>query len=481
MPMTRRQFLKRTGLATAGTVVAPSLFRNPLLQQALAATDNYLVVFYLDGGNDGLNTITPYDNGGGFLRDHYMAARSAGVGGIRLESNQLLVPENPAPPMLDPNTGAQLGFHPGLQGIKNLYDLGKVAVVQGCGYPEPNLSHDQAATKWETGDPLGVLDGTGWLGRFLANDYSGDQIPAVNIRNNVAGEFAQSTTGVLALSRVTDFSFPHGFGLAQGERDRFAAAFAALHDEAALSPVLARAYTGSTGGRIQQATVAYPLLQNEYVSARPAFNQAYTDLNSNPARSLREIAKVIHGTANDLHPGVVTARFFQARHGGFDTHSSQLGAVVNNGQGALFQEVAEAIELFYADLADMQAGLENKVAILVWSEFSRRIRQNDSGTDHGTQGPLLLIGGRVNGGVYGNHPDIDPAPGVLDDDGNTRYSQDPGNGFRSTDMRDVYGSVMKHWLGIADPGLLLPVDTPAPGEESLYWTQPDFDLPLFGP
>jgi uncharacterized protein (DUF1501 family) len=481
MAITRRQFLKRTGLATAGTVASTSLFRNPLLQHALAATDNYLVVFYLDGGNDGLNTIVPYDNGSGSLRSHYMAARNTGVGGLRLEPAQILVPENPAPPMLDPNTGAQLGFHPGLQGIKNLYDLGKVAVIQGCGYPEPNLSHDEAATKWETGDPFGVMDGTGWVGRFLADTFLGDEIPGVNIRNNVAGEFIQAITGVLALSRVTDFAFPYGQGIPQAEQDLFAEAFLAVHQEAQLSSILARDYTGSTGGRIQQATVSYPLLSADYIAARPTFNQAYTNLASGPATSLREIAKVIHGTANNLYPGVVTARHFWARHGGFDTHSDQLANNVNNGQGGLFSDVANAIELFYSDIDDMQAGLADKVTILIWSEFSRRIRQNDSGTDHGSQGPVLLIGGKVNGGVYGNHPNIDPAPGVLDGDGNTRYSQDAGDPSRSTDMRDVYGTVMKHWLGIVDPSPLLPLDNPDPGDEDLYWTVPDFDMPLFVP
>jgi uncharacterized protein (DUF1501 family) len=479
MAITRRQFLRRTGLATAGAVLAPSLFDNPLLRHALAATDRYLVVFFLDGGNDGLNTIVPADNGfvgSGGLRDSYEVARLPGATGLRLGSDQVLVPDGSAPPMIDANTGSQIGFHPGLAGLMGMYDEGKVAVIQGCGYPRPNLSHDQSGRKWETGDPFGVLGENGWLGRYLGVSYLGNEIPGVNIRDNVAGEFRQGTTGVLALRRVTDFSFPYGGQTNQAERDRLDAAFAAVHDEAAAASLESVRYLGATGAVAQKATLAYPFLNTEYVAARPEFDAAYTGLNTQTARNLREIAKVIYGVATDAHPGVVTARYFQTRRGGFDTHSNQGGAAANGQQFGLFQEISQAVELFFQDLDGMQAGLGDRVTVLVWSEFSRRVRQNDSGTDHGSQGPMLLIGGGVNGGFYGNHPNIDPL--ALNNDGNTVYSQNPGDGFRSTDMRDVYGAVLKQWLGVADPSAFLPLDG---GDPNAEWTSPDFDLPLFHP
>src|ERR1043166_5665268 len=130
MAITRRQFIKRTGAATAGTLLGPSIFNNRFLQKALADTigDRYFVVVYLDGGNDGLNTGTPYDNGGGNLRAAYDVARTS----------LNLTPTNLQNTLIgtDPNTGAQLAMHPGLIGLKHLYDLGKVAIVQGCGYPQ---------------------------------------------------------------------------------------------------------------------------------------------------------------------------------------------------------------------------------------------------------------------------------------------------------------------------------------------------------
>jgi len=113
----------------------------------------------------------------------------------------------------------------------------------------------------------------------------------------------------------------------------------------------------------------------------------------------------------------------------------------------------------------------------VWSEFSRRIPQNDNGTDHGSQGPMFVIGGGVNGGVYGNHPNI--ADTALDDEGNTPYSQvnptQADQPTRSTDIRDVYGTILKHWVGLSQSTVLsfLPPDG---GSAASNWTSPNFDL-----
>ena len=123
------------------------------------------------------------------------------------------------------------------------------------------------------------------------------------------------------------------------------------------------------------------------------------------------------------------------------------------------------------DLTDM--GAADKVVVLVWSEFSRRVNQNDNGTDHGSQGPMFVVGGLVNGGVYGNHPNINQA--AQDDDGNTVYSQAAGS-FRSTDFRDVYGTILKHWLCMSPTDIssyVLPLDS---GPAGTYWTSANFDM-----
>jgi uncharacterized protein (DUF1501 family) len=113
----------------------------------------------------------------------------------------------------------------------------------------------------------------------------------------------------------------------------------------------------------------------------------------------------------------------------------------------------------------------------VWSEFSRRIGQNDNGTDHGSQGPMFIIGGGVSGGVYGHHANIDDS--ALDDEGNTVYTQDANN-FRSTDFRDVYGTILKHWVNLSQSTVqgLLPLDNTANAlsDPAHYWRTANFDL-----
>ncbi len=215
---------------------------------------------------------------------------------------------------------------------------------------------------------------------------------------------------------------------------------------------------------------SYPALHDLYEADRATFDAAYDGLGTSLAGDLREIAKVIHGVS--IGQPNVAARFFQAVNGGYDTHSDQ-GAGAPDGQHTrLHHEVGDAIELFYQDCADM--GVADKVCIMVWSEFSRRVEQNDNGTDHGSQGPVFVIGGSVNGGVYGSHPDIREAS--LNDDGNTRYSQAAGDPFRSTDLRDVYGTILTKWLNMPEAQVLssiLPVDGGNPDDE---WTSPNFDV-----
>jgi uncharacterized protein (DUF1501 family) len=487
MAITRRQFLSRTGLATAGVLLGPGLLDYRWLQRAAAATigDRYFVTLFLDGGNDGLNTIVPVSGGSAGLRASYEQWRHAPstAGGIRIVN-----PLVPAVAMTDPNTGTQLGFHPGLVGLRDMYEAHRVAVIQGCGYPEYNLSHDVSRSIWRHGAPLST-PATGWLGRYLAAaGYVGNDIPAVCIGGEVAGELNQSATSVLAFDRLRDFGFPYDDAYDPDDRAFKDAVFAALASAASLNGHPVMQYLGSTATATQLATTAYPPLHHDYVTDRPSWNALYSSdpngLNTSTARNLREIAKVIYGVARGV-PNV-SARVFQLENGGYDTHSDQGTDHPNDSQYLLHREVGDAIKLFFDDLRDMSAGapagsgLENlasKVVVMIWTEFSRRIEQNDNGTDHGSQGPMFVIGDAVVGGVYGEHPNI--AAAALDDDGNTQYKQDHSNGARSTDFRDVYGTLFKHWLGLTNAGTLaalLPNDTTLGYSGPDYWTAPNFDL-----
>ncbi len=466
MAITRRQFLKRTGAVAAGSLLGPSLFGNPVVRRAFADTigDRYLVVVFLDGGNDGLNTVAPATNGGGDLRLAYDAARRTGNSGINISPSEL------AGTLIgnDPNTGAQLALHPGLVGLKQLYDLGKVAVVQGCGYPEYNTSHEQSRFIWQTADPLRLGVPSGWVGRYLAANYGGIDIPAVTISDSIAPDFRQGATSVLAMRRVREFGFPYDdFYNVGTDNDLKRAAFQDLYAAAAGSAQSSVKYLGDSGAATLIGSESYPSLHDLYEGARGVtWNPQYDAIGQSVARDLREVAKIMYGVSQGV-PNV-NARFFQVTNQGYDTHASQGGGESDGQHYALHRELGDSLKVFYDDCADM--GIAHKVCVVVWSEFSRRVPQNGSGTDHGSQGPMFVIGGAVNGGVYGNHPNI----GALDANGNTEYRQGVA-AFRSTDFRDVYGTILKHWLNMppASVSTVLPSDA---GDPNFYWTVPNFDL-----
>ncbi len=475
MTLTRRQFLQRSGMAAAGSILVPDLFGSVLVRQALASTigDRYLVVINLDGGNDGLNTVVPVDDGGGSLRNDYDAARA----NINLTPSQLAGTLIGA----DPNTGAQLALHPafagsggGMGGFKALWDLGKLAVIQGCGYPSYSLSHDSSRIVWQTANPLasGSSAGTGWVGDFLADPsqmYGGADIPGVNIGDAVVGEFKQNATSVLALRHLHDFDFPYD-AISAADVAAKRAAFAALFQQAAQTAEPAFSYIGNSGVATLLSTESYPPLHGLYESDR-ATESGWYDGGYRIASDLREVAKIIYGVATNQ--ANVAARFFQITKGGYDTHSNQGGAT--GLQHDLHKAVGDAVRVFYEDLATMPGNVADKTCVMIWSEFSRRVQQNENGTDHGSQGPMFIVGGAVNGGVYGNHPNI--AAAARDAQGNTVYTQD-ANPFRSTDFRDVYGTLLKHWLGMPEATIAANVLPPDAGDPAYHWTAANFDLPF---
>ena len=507
MAITRRQLLK-TGVAS-GALLGASVFSHPLVRRAWAATSNrYFIVLFLDGGNDGLNTVTPIDDGAGSLRADYEAARF----GLRL-----LPPSsgsdtaNLLPIGLDPNTGAQLGFHPGLSGrsatvtqpgdagfggLKALYDAGMVAVIQGCGYPDYTLSHDESRIVWQTANPQdrAALLNTGWVGRHLATSFTGADVPAIAIADTVSPELRQFTTSVLAIERLADFDFPRDQQYPSDDAAKDAA-FLALHALASAG-TQPRRLIGASGTATYDGTVSLPNAHAVYQADRSSWSLGYDDgggsgaINRRLARDFREVAKVIYAQEKTPALSGVAARYFRLRLGGFDTHAEQGANQPGGWHFDLQAEVGASLKHFFDDLADMDPVLPERVAVLVWSEFGRRVAQNGSGTDHGSQGPMLVVGGKVNGGIYGQHPNI--ASADWNADGNTRYRQsgdaDPyALAFRSIDFRDVYGTVLTRWLGMSDAAaqLVVPLDT---GPATEWWTVPNFDLrrsvgdvPLFRP
>ena len=467
MKVSRRTFLQG---ATAGALLGPSLFNHALVRRSLANTigNKYLVVLFLDGGNDGISTIVPIDDGGATLRQAYDDHRNTGPGGCRIPSGNLL------PIGADPNTGANLGLHPSLQGIHDLHaQKSAVAFLQGCGYPDYSLSHDEARSIWENANPTGAATSGGWVGRHLADCYGPTDVPAVAVDWSLPGDFRNTGTSVLTIKRLEWFGFPYDWYDGSDYAAK-RAAFDALHAEAGASAMEDFAYIGNSGASTLISSEAYPQLHDLYETDRPSWNAQYSALDSSLARDFREVAKMIYGVDQGVPD--VNARYFQCRNGGYDTHSGQGDDDPNGRLSSLHAEVGGALKVFYEDLEDM--GVIDDTTILVWSEFSRRIQQNGNGTDHGSQGPMLLVGGNVKGGIYGNHPNINA--GALNGDGNTPYSQAALDPFRSTDFRDVYGSILKQWAGMShgDVLTLMPLDV---GPADDYWTVENFDMDLFLP
>lgn len=468
MAITRRQFIQRTGLATAGALLGPSLFENVFVREAMANTigNRYLIVLYLDGGNDGLNTVTPYASGA--LRSAYDGYRRTNGGGINLSQGSLAGTTIGT----DAATGTQLALHPGFAGLKQLYGLGKVAVVQGCGYPNYSLSHDEAKTIWRTANPLGLgaYAGTGWVGRHMAipGQYTGSDVPGVCISGEVAPEFRQTATSVLAINRLEDFGFPYDDFGDNSEQNRKRSAFQALYNEAAGEAQPIRSYLGDSGNATLLSSESYPQAHDLWETDRSqAIKDSYDNVDRSTARDLREISKCIYAAEQGL-PNV-NSHFFHLSNGGYDTHSDQGGADPDGQHYGLHKEVGDSLKVFYDDLVDM--GVASRVCIVTWSEFARRIPQNDNGTDHGSQGPMFVIGGSVVGGVYGRHPDIFN----LDNDENTVYKQSAVT-HRSTDFRDVYGTVLKHFVNMTQADILANVLAVDGGNPANFWTTANFDL-----
>ena len=381
--------------------------------------NRYLVVLFLDGGNDGLNTVVPY--GSGALRDRLQRLPRTGGGGINLTQARARRHRHRQRPAAPARSSRSIpGFD---RPASSSTTSARSRSIQGCGYPDYSLSHEESRGIWQTGNPTGTrrYGGTGWVGRHLAGELRrqptcpASASPATSRREfrQTAHERARDRP-----PRATSASPTTTSATATSSRAS-ATAFQRSTPQAAGEAQPIRSYVGDTGGATLLSSESYPARARR--STRPTGRQRRTTPTTTStaarratcARSRRSSTRVEHAALPN-----VNAHFFQLSNGGYDTHSDQ-GAGEPDGQHYdLHREVGDSLKVFYDDLVDM--GVASRVCIVVWSEFSRRIPQNDNGTDHGSQGPMFVIGGAVNGGVYGNHPNITQ---TLDDDENTVYSQ----------------------------------------------------------
>jgi uncharacterized protein (DUF1501 family) len=396
--LSRRQFL-RTGFFGLGFGAAlPGIFGQA--SAALAAQtfhggaephpERILVVVELSGGNDGLDTLIPYGD------DAYHRARPT----LRHTDRSLLRVDD------------YLAVHPSLGGLKRILDDGLVAVVQGCGYPNPNRSHFSSMEYWHTAVP-NQAEARGWIGRLA--DGFWPEAPASTLVNVAK---TQSLAVQSQHHAPVVFSDPEQFVRAGDAKQ--AASYAKL-----IEPTGTGNATLDFLASISRDANATSLAVRETIrDYRSPVSYGSTPL----AADLRKVAALIGA-------GFPT-RVYYTSLGGFDTHASQA-----SGRFYLLTGVGEALRAFHDDLRRL--GRQQDVAVMMFSEFGRRVEENASlGTDHGTAGPMFVMGAAVKPGFYGKHPSLTD----LDESGDLEMT---------TDFRRVYATMVEEWLGYRDVVTLL--------------------------
>ena len=424
MRLTRRRFLEG---ATASALLAGTHVLGFASRASAAggADSPILVLVNLAGGNDLLGTVIPLDDVGAPQRSRYQSLRPdlvvplADLAGLSIDA--------------DPLRGTGLALHPTLTGLHQLYGEGRVALVLGAGLAGNSLSHFEAEKAWFFGRPDVLTEPIGWIGRQL--DLAADGLPhAVSFQSEVNPSLQAAFADALGVSSIERFELPDDplwewrDGLERG---------------AALRAILAEP-RGGIGETIARSGRLL-LEQADFFGSVEAlgWGSQLEGESFGLGRDLREIASIVrHDLAN---PGAPSGfGFYHARMGGFDTHSRQGAIDPSSGQPKLLSDLSRCLLGFQRDLEAI--GASGRVVTLVYSEFGRRVAQNasgaEAGTDHGAGGLLLLLGDRVVGGVHGAMPRLDD----LDATGNLKVS---------TDFRTVYAAVIDDLLG-GDHSAVLP-------------------------
>lgn len=398
----RREFLLRAlRLSAAGLIVPESLRSGALLhpsaswasarspQRDGAPFDGRVVVWVnLSGGNDGLNTVVPYQD------PAYYQVRPT-----------LALPRNEVVPI-----SRSTALHPALRPLQPLYEAGKLAAVQGVGYPDMDLSHFRGTDIWMSGSAADSYLSTGWLARFIEASFPSfpETLPPSPFGLQQSFSHRLPLTGARGLAGVI-VDDPSWF------RDLIGLTYPGAFDDA-----LPDTYGGdelSYLRRLDRQTA-------EYAEAIQAAAEAGATAASYPDTDLGyQLAIVARLLAGGLHTPV----FIVAEYG-FDTHAEQAAE-----HATRLDSVGRALAAFWTDLGAQ--GLAERVLIMTTSEFGRRVEENASrGTDHGTAAPQLILGAHVRGGIYGPDPDLRD----LDEWGNLRVQHD---------YRDVYATVLRHHFG----------------------------------
>jgi uncharacterized protein (DUF1501 family) len=405
MAISRRLFI-RNGVATFGLGCAVPSFLTAVAEAQTAHTRN-LVVVYLGGGNDGLNTLVSYQDPSYYSRRPTIAVPAGQVLQVGTDS-----------------AGHALGLHPRLTGMVSIFNQGRLALVQRTGYANSSRSHFEAGDIWGTANPQSFT-GSGWLGRYLDTlPRPLDALAAWNTTAETPRALLSALSGVPAIANANSYTYasPNRGAAALQER---AAAQAMASNPSTGRPHLA--YVNSTSlGAIQTL---------DRVAMVTTYTPSVVYPNEGFAQSLRTVAGAIV-------KGIGT-RVFWVTTGGYDTHSGQGGA--GGAYGNLMGTLGDGLAAFYNDIRNQ--GLAADTSVIVYSEFGRRISENGSaGTDHGAASLMMVLGGSVRGGLHGTAATLSPGhPTLENSSGDVTYE---------TDFRSVYAKLLDSWLGVSSVQVL---------------------------
>jgi uncharacterized protein (DUF1501 family) len=396
MTITRRSLLSRGALLVAAGLTVPSFISRTALALGEAQADptkkgTILVAVQLSGGNDGINTLVPYG------QQSYYDLRPT-----------LAVPPESLLPLSE-----TVGLHENLAGLKDLLDAGRVAIIQGVGYPNPNRSHFRSMDIWHSARPE-TFERSGWLGRYIdaCNCMQGEAMPGISAGDQLNGMFWTDTTLVPAVASVGAFTYQTDTKY-RNDRDS---------QLRTLKNIYAQAGHWSPNDQLIRKSTIAALAGSDELARVAASYQTPVDYptNNGLANQLKMVAQVIAGNLG--------TRMFSVQIGGFDTHSNE-----KDQHARLLSQLSEALVAFWTDLAHLNR--QDDVLIMTFSEFGRRAAQNGSaGTDHGTAEPMFVLGGKVHGGLFGIYPSLED----LDSNGDIKFS---------TDFRSVYAAVLRDHLG----------------------------------
>jgi uncharacterized protein (DUF1501 family) len=405
MAVSRREFIRGGVSAFTFGLAAPAFLSD--LARAQGARARNLVIVYLGGGNDALNTVVPYTDPFYFSRRPNIAVPAGQVLQIGTDSS-----------------GKPLGLHPRLTRLRDLYNSGRLAIVQRAGYLNSSRSHFQGKDIWDTANP-GLSESEGWLGRYLET-VPLDPLSGWSTTQELPRALMSNTVSVPSIPNAAGYGFS-SFNAAEAANERAAATRISSHmpvDRPHLAFV-------NTSAQAAFATI-------DRVAASAVYTGAVAYPNNGFALALRTVAEA-------LVRGIGT-RVFWVQFGGFDTHAGE-GNAGGGGYANLMGTFGDGVAAFCDDLR--RRGPWNDTLILQFSEFGRRVFENGSqGTDHGAAAVMMAAGGLVRGGLYGTAPSLDPNPA------NPTLENNGGDVRFETDFRSVYASVLDNWLGANSSAIL---------------------------